>query len=153
MTNEHPHDLSKVLHDLVDRDFLESDGTGRGKYYFLPGCHPVAEDALSGGSAEPAVEAELSDKLSDKTGELSNRDELEAIAEPVSSTQRSSREHVKTAIIELCSVAELSATQLSGLLNRKEATVRQYIEELCKTGALLSKYPLKTHPRQKYKAS
>ncbi len=27
MTNDHPHDLSKILHELVEQDFLESGGT------------------------------------------------------------------------------------------------------------------------------
>ena len=47
MTNEHPHDLSKTLHELVDKAMLESDGAGRGTYYFLPRCHPVDDGALS----------------------------------------------------------------------------------------------------------
>lgn len=150
MTTDHPHDFSKVLHELVEQEFLESYGTGRGKYYFLPGCHPVADEVLPGSSI---VENELSDKLSDKGAEPADRATLEAIAEPVSSTQRSSREHVKAAIIELCSVAELSASQLSGFLNRKEPTVRQYVEELCRDELLRAKHKFKTHPGQKYRAS
>ena len=77
MTNEHPHDLSKVLHELVEQDFLESDGTGRGKYYFLPGCHPVSGVGLTDGAEILAVGGGLYGKLSDK-------EVLEAIAEPVS---------------------------------------------------------------------
>ena len=103
---------------------------------------------------EGGVSAGLTgDKLSDKSGELSDRELLQAIAEPVSSTQRTSREHVKAAIIELCCVAELSAQEIAGLLSRKEQTVRQYIEELCRDGELNAKFPLKTHPKQKYRAS
>ena len=117
----------------------------------------MSDVAVSGGpeslTAEKELSGKLSDKLSIKDVELSNREELKAIAEPVSSTQRSSNEQVKTAIIELCSVAELSASQLSGLLNRKEQTVRQYIEKLRKDNLLQAKYSLKTHPRQKYRAS
>ncbi len=108
-------------------------------------------DELSG-----KLSNKLSDKggeLSDKGGELSDKERLQEIASPVSSTQRSSKEAVRFAIIELCSEAELSATEIAGLLSRKEQTVRQYIEELSKDRCLVPKYPLKTHPKQKYRAS
>lgn len=162
MTQEHPHDLSKTLHDLVEQHFLESDGTGRGTYYFLPGCHPVAKDAFSSENGGSSIEnelshrdPELSHKLSHKDSELSHKrsdnDDLKEIAAPVSSSERSSRETVRLAIVALCRKEELSVQEIAELLNRKEQTVRKYIEQLCDEGLLKPKFPLKTHPKQRYR--
>lgn len=89
------------------------------------GARPVFDKALSGRSKVPVVEGELSGKLSDKDAELYDKGELEAIAESVSSTQRSSREHVKAAIIELCSVAELSGSRKEVQLPKDADPLRQ----------------------------
>ena len=79
-------------------------------------------------------------------GELSDKAGLREIALSVSTTQRSSKETVRSAIIALCQKNELSALEMANLLNRREQTVRQYIEELCREGSLTPKYKLKTHP-------
>jgi len=41
LTQEHPRDLSQLLHGLVDKELLESDGKGKATFYFLPGEHPI----------------------------------------------------------------------------------------------------------------
>lgn len=145
LPNDHPHDLSKTLHELVEKKFLDSDGTGRGTYYFLPGCHPVSDDLLS------EVE-KLSDKGSELSHKLSDNEDLKQIAELVSSSERSSREDVKRVIVSLCGKAELSVQEMSEFLKRQEQTVRKYIDDLCQEGRLAPKFPVKTHPKQRYRS-
>ena len=164
-------EVMRVCEELVENKFLDSDGTGRGTYYFLPGCHPVSGDSLSPEEGEPSEistgnklsdkpselshkDGELSHKLSHKDGELSHKlsdhEDLKQIAELVSSSERSSREEVKRVIVCLCGKGELSVQEISELLKRKEQTVRKYIDDLCQEGHLVPKFPVKTHPKQRY---
>lgn len=48
LSTEHPSDLSRVLHNLVQHGFLQATGSGRGVVYFLPGQNmPSPEDIFS----------------------------------------------------------------------------------------------------------
>jgi len=161
MTKEHPHDLSKTLHDLISRNLLESDGAGRGTYYFLPGCHPVQDEPLSVGNEGDNASSihkreELAHKppeVAHKPPEVAHKEKLEQIASVVASTQRASKEAVKKTIISLCVQQELSSQELAKLLDRGEQTLRtHYLNPLCEEGLLRRKYPVKNHPKQKYSA-
>jgi len=156
MTNEHPSDLSKVLHDLVGQNLLESDGTGRGTYYFLPGCHPVESDSLPIENEEDNTNSKVAHKdaeVAHKDAEVAHKEELLAIAMAVSSTKRASKKLVRNSIIKLCRKGELSSQDLAVLLGRTEQSLRtHYINPLCEEGVLQRKYPIKNHPKQKYTA-
>lgn len=41
LTKEHPRELSQILHNLVEKRFLDNDGKGKATFYFLPGEHPI----------------------------------------------------------------------------------------------------------------
>ena len=47
ISDSHPHDLSRDLHDLVEDGMLESAGIGRGTVYYLPGSGPAAMDEFA----------------------------------------------------------------------------------------------------------
>jgi ATP-dependent DNA helicase RecG len=156
MSNEHPHDISKILHELASSDLLDSDGSGRGMYYFLPGCHPV-EDSLSQFNSklqnhQGATQVAHKDaEVAHKDAEVAHRDKLERIAEQVASRKRADKTDVTATIIELCQVCELSSQELAHLLNRSEVSLRtHYLNSLCEKGLLYRKYPVKNHPKQKY---
>lgn len=54
---EHTHDISRALAILTEKGWLESDGVGRGTFYFLPGEHPLQKDGIF---AEPLPNVEKS---------------------------------------------------------------------------------------------
>jgi len=153
MTNEHPHDLSKALHELVEQKMLESDGTGRGTYYFLPGCHPVDGGALSlENESDNTSSTHKSSEVAHKEIEVAHRVLLD-IAAAVASARRSPKKMVEKTIVSLCERQELSSRELASLLKRGEQSLRtHYLNPLCENGRLHRKYPIKTHPRQKYSA-
>lgn len=49
VTKEHPHDITLSLHDMVEKGFLLSEGTGRGTFYYLPGRHPMKDEMFGAG--------------------------------------------------------------------------------------------------------
>jgi len=177
MSNKHPHDLSRVLHELIDVGLLESDGVGRGMYYFLPGHHPVPEEALALAMQDDSAlsrnnehvkvahkdgevahkDGEVAHKdgeVAHKDGEVAYSDKMKVIACEVAATKRASKDMVRKTIIQLCNENELSSQELARLLNRGEQSLRtQYLNALCQEGLLHRKFPVKNHPKQKYYAN
>lgn len=64
LTNEHPKDLTDILHGLVQKGRLESTGRGRGTVYYLPGERP-SMDALT-----PDVSLENPGQSTKTTGQV-----------------------------------------------------------------------------------
>lgn len=156
MTQEHPHDLSAVLHDLIEKNMLESDGAGRGTYYFLPGKHPVAGASLSLDEQEDNTSAEVQHngtEVQHNGTEVQHRRNLEEIASPIATAKRAKPEIVQLVIIELCKIQEMSCKEIASLLNRSEGTIQNhYLDQMCESGKLVPKYPIKHHPKQRYTA-
>jgi len=156
MTNEHPHDLSGVLHDLIERGMLESDGTGRGTYYFLPGRHPVGGVALSLDEQRDNIIPEVQrngTEVQHSGAEVQHKAALEEIAAPVAGSKRGNRNEVEAAIVELCRIKEMSCQEIATLLCRTEQTIQNhYLNRMCEAGLLTPKFPIKHHPKQRYRA-
>ena len=58
LSTEHPNDLSRLLHKLVQDEFLQTAGAGRGVVYFLPGQNmPTPEDIFALPSSSNVLEA------------------------------------------------------------------------------------------------
>lgn len=156
MTNEHPHDLSGILHDLIARKMLESDGTGRGTYYFLPGRHPVGGAALSLEEQEDNTISEVQhkgDEVQHSEAEVQHKQRMEEIVAPLGGGKRAKRETVEAVIVKLCAIKEMSCQEIADLLNRSEQTIQNhYLNKMCDTGLLETKFPIKHHPKQRYRA-
>jgi ATP-dependent DNA helicase RecG len=119
---------------------LESDGVGRGTYYFLPGHLPS--------TTFESLDLELAHKES----ELAHKEKLTQIAEQVAMQKRADPKEVRDIIVTLCTMCELSNQELAHLLNRNEKSLRtHYLNPLCEEGLLCRKYSAKNHPRQKYR--
>lgn len=156
MTNEHPHDLSGILHDLIGRGMLESDGTGRGTYYFLPGRHPVGGATLSLDEQEdntiPLVQHKGAE-VQHNGVDVQHKQDLEEIAAAISGSKRGNRKEVQDVIAKLCRVKEMSCQEIAALLCRTEQTIQNhYLNRMCDEGLLIPKYPIKHHPKQRYSA-
>ena len=160
LTPEHPSDLTRALHELVERGLLERDGTGKGTFYFLPGEHPM-QDELFGAPVEQAPSSEYlpenSEHLPASSEHLQENSEhwrnLLIIAQPIRTTKKASKDQVEAMLLQLCQDQYLTLEQLARLLNRKRDSLRNnYINPMVDRGLLTPQYPnIRNHPKQKYK--
>ncbi len=165
LSKEHPSELTRVLHGLVDKQILKSEGAGKGTFYYLAGEHPIKGDIVRGSdptrrsaaldNSEHSVQN--SEHLDSKNSEHSvqnseHLEELEQIAKRVTETKKSPKSLVSQTIIDLCQITPLSISEMAYLLNRKEDSLRNhYINHLCDQGVLKRQYPnILNHPKQKY---
>ena len=44
LSKEHPIQITRILHGLVDEGILKSEGAGKGTFYYLDGEHPIKGD-------------------------------------------------------------------------------------------------------------
>ena len=145
LTKDHPADLTKILHGLVQKSLLLSEGAGQSTFYYLPGEYPIKTELGMKNSANG---------VSSGANGVGYSVELMHIAKVVAKTQRALKNIVENTIYELCGKQELSAVEIAELLGRKEKNIRgNYLNNMCQEGRLVRKYPnILTHPNQKYKA-
>lgn len=152
MLARHRVDITRLLRDLVERGFLQSDGVGRGTRYFLPpdGLTPPVSDGT------PPV-SPLTPPLSVLAPSVKGEDPaLLQIAEPVRNRQRAAPELTRQVILQLCSTDFLSSQDLGALLNRKNIKRLQsdFLTPLVRSGQLRLRYPDKlNHPDQAYRTT
>jgi len=166
LTKDHPADLTKILHGLVQKSLLLSEGAGQSTFYYLPGEYPIKTElgmknsANGVSSGANGVSSGANGVSSGANGVSSGANgvgysvELMHIAKVVAKTQRALKNIVENTIYELCGKQELSAVEIAELLGRKEKNIRgNYLNNMCQEGRLVRKYPnILTHPNQKYKA-
>lgn len=149
----HPRDLTKIFSGLVDSNLLESDGSGRGKVYFLPQAR--AKDILAENDNRDSTsphDPDLRSGPSDvRSGPLRI---LEEIAQPVAQRRKAPKSEVEAAIKALCEVQPLRLDELETLLGRSAEFLRKrYLQPMVKARQLGLKYPTKpNHPQQAYQS-
>lgn len=162
---EHPRDIGECLKHLVNKNWLESSGKGRGTYYSLFKQEKTG-DLLSILSSskynEPNSEHneissehnELNSEHNEPSSEHNKSLLLSEIAAPVRSKKRVSPELMRNTIIKLCSDEYLLLKSLSELLLRSPDTIRtHYVNPMLDEGLLKLRYPEQPkHPQQAYKA-
>jgi len=161
LSKEHPSELTRILHGLVDRKVLMSEGAGKGTFYYLMGEHPIKDDTirdsvsvekdfgyLDGKNSEQSIVS--SEHLDDKN--FKYFDQLQQIGQKIKDSKKSSKNLVMQIIIDLCQVKALSLSEIGLLLNRKEDSLRNhYINPMCEQDFLRRQYPnILNHPKQKY---
>ena len=154
VSKEHPHDITRSLHSLVERELLWTEGSGRGMFYYLPGRHPMEDEMFGGKACSRSNFEHLTESSEHLTESSEHLEELFVIAEPVRTARRTPRERVISTILELCDGQYLTLEELSFLLNRNKDTLRtHYINPMLQNGQLEQKYKnITTHPNQKYRA-
>lgn len=147
----HPRDLTQLLSGLVDKGLLGSDGSGRGKVYFLPGARVVdlvteSLDAESQAAKGPDLS---SGPLAESSGPW---EALKAIAEPIAKRGKAPKEEVEAVILALCAETPLRLEQLEALLDRSAEFLRKrYLLPLVRAKKLRLQYPTTpNHPKQAY---
>jgi ATP-dependent DNA helicase RecG len=161
-------ELTRILHGLVDRKILKSEGAGKGTFYYLMGEHPIKGDIVRGSDpAEKSFERldgrnseQLivnSEQLTMNSEHLDNKssehlEQLQQIAQRIKDSKKSPKNLVRQIILDLCQIKALSLSEMAQLLNRKEDSLRNhYINPMCDRGILKRQYPnILNHPKQKY---
>jgi hypothetical protein len=173
LTGDHPRDITHLLGELVEDDFLESRGAGKGTYYVLPGQEEPGEGEFplfetwsptDSSRSDQSIQTEGvqgSEESNQRSEEVSSKEKHQAdtwerlrnIAEAVREAGKTPRDQVKSTILELCQDRYLKIDQLVDLLGRSKDTLRNhYLNKLVKDGKLKLRYPDKlTHKDQAYK--
>ncbi|MDZ7818753.1 MAG: putative DNA binding domain-containing protein [Aliarcobacter sp.] len=162
--DEHAHDISNILKQLVEDKFLNSDGIGRGKVYFLPTRNfNIPNDFTFEGSDISTQAPDISTQAPDISPDIVSNLEmlkfdekkmLEEISYEISVTPRiKDKGELQRVILEICSNKYISLTILSQLLNRSSDSLRKhYLNPMVKNGILVRAYETKpNHPNQAYK--
>jgi len=164
--NKHPHDVSLLLKQLQDDGFLDSNGSGRGKVYYLPNTHFDNPDEFSPQTPDisegtPDISGRTPD-ISEETPDIINKieqlpekvlEKLREIAKPVSEHERVDTVITKQTLLLLCKEYSLSLPVLAMLLNRSEDSLRKnFLNQMVGDNSLDRAYPqTPNHPKQAYK--
>ena len=160
--DEHSHDISNILKQLVEDKFLNSDGIGRGKVYFLPTRSFNTPNDFTFESSDISNQGpDISNQGPDIISNLKMLDSdeikiLENISYEISVTSRiQDQNKLEKVILEICSKKYISLTVLSQLLNRSSDSLRKhYLNPMVKNRDLIRAYETKpNHPNQAYKIS
>ena len=157
---EHPREIGVRLKQFVEAGWLEKEGHGRGTRYRWPKQRAgdlFDQPAETGSSSQhKAPSSQHNDESSQhKPGEPQHKQTLQALAEPVRTSQRMKPQAVRQAILDLCKVQPLSLAELAGLLGRAPASLQNhYLTPMLKEGMLQLMFPHHpNHPQQRYRAA
>ena len=179
---DHPADLSKLLANLVHKDFLASNGNGRGMVYFLP-WKKQHEDALFDirtgaplGEKSKDIPLELSSipqeltTISPELGTIppelppqyldwndlpdSLQSELTNLASMVSTKPRVPPEQLQQTILSLCKGRFLGRRVLARLLDRNaDDLLKRTLNPMVAARILATAFASTSDPRQAYIAT
>jgi len=157
ITNAHPRDLTAALHELVRQGYIESDGQGRGTFYFFPGHHPIPGGDVFEvvASRTPSISSEHKAESSEhKAGNSEHIEAMRGRFETFRASKRAKPEVVQEAVLTICAGHWVSTAQLANILGRSELTIRtHYVNRLLdkEDGLEMQFANLRNHPRQKYR--
>ncbi len=182
VTGQHPVDVTKVLSSLRARGFLVMNGGGRRARYQLGPMaetnvavqkpidslpNPKTGASTIVGQA-PDVSQSPNEGKSRSKGKASSSEDSAVRSEGIDgdiwtelmAISQSAREKSRIApslrddiIVRLCTRADLSLPELSRLMSRSEAYMREALRSLIAAGRLAFLYPNQpNHPQQKYVA-
>jgi ATP-dependent DNA helicase RecG len=151
ITKDHPADISKALSYLTREEFLNTDGSGRGMCYFLPGSEYEKLQINSSGIPESSIGLSSS-SLGLKASSLGlDQKELE-IAKPAKIYKKLGSTKMEDIIFGLCDLRPQTIRKLAFLLDRSPEFLRaSSIKSLIKQDKILLLYPNRlNHPNQAY---
>jgi len=146
VSDEHPADLSKLLHHLVARGFLHQDGQKRWASYHLPrneqkntwSIHSPEDSSHKRDSSHNDAE-DSSHKLEELRPEELAR--LKALVAPALGA-RLRPEETRRIVLELCDCRYLTASDFGKLLNRSSNNLRsRFLSPMVDEGLLERKFP------------
>ncbi len=166
ITRTQSRDLTVMFRKLVDGDFLEPEGIGRGTCYYLSGSPTSSNDVIEDGPTEatlsfeqmPNIVTDASVHLDPTSvhmvGASEHLETPEAIAKHVRDAGKVAQTVMITAILRLCRDEFMTLKKMAQLLGRSPETLRvHYLNKLVRGGELELKHPHQTsHPSQAYRA-
>lgn len=167
VTGRHLMDVSRVLGGLRDRGLLRMIGAKRGARYELDETGESARSAFNPSESEIGNTEDYRESTGDSLPSSADSDaptiedsrqrmrrELLHLAEPIATSGRLDAGQRDDIIVSMCGLQPLSMAELSELLNREPAYVRQVLRNLVATGKLRHEYPDRPqHPSQRYLAT
>jgi ATP-dependent DNA helicase RecG len=158
VSDEHPADLTKLLHQLVARGFLLQDGQKRWASYRLIGASERATTGLSPTPVDSSHKTDSSHKgvedLSHKLEDLSPKalTQLKVLAAPAYHRDRLPPQETRKIILQLCEGRYFTASDLAQLMNRNPNSLRnRFLTPMVDEGLLDRKYPAEPNrPDQAY---
>lgn len=156
--DEHPADLTKLLHNLVARGYLHQDGQKRWASYRLVGGSERAATGLSPTPGDSSHKADSSHKgvvdLSHKIEDLPPKvlTQLKVIAAPAQQSTRLPPEETRRIILQLCEGRYFTVSDLAELMNRNPNSLRnRFLTPMVDEGLFDRKYPTEPNrPDQAY---
>lgn len=161
--SDHSADITKALTNLVRGGFLDSDGSGRGTVYFLPGTGlPRLGEVFAEGVSSTGASSQDSGGSEDSSGGLPTRSGglLEVLQARLLDCfpdgkvpGKVQREHMRQVVLTLCAGHYVPLKVLAQALGRSEDVLRKdHLNPLVSERVLERQYPTQpNHPGQAYK--
>lgn len=173
-SNDHTADITRMLQELVAKDFLIKDGYGRWASYRLAERLSGSGHSVEGTPDTTAVDAghkgasssQIGPNSSHKAGDSSHNggdsaliDEfppaLLAITERARTTSRLTPEEMTEVLLEVCTERDLTLDEIGRLLQRNARGIRnRFLSPLVQSGRMKLRFPLEpNHPKQAYRTN
>lgn len=161
--SDHAADITKALINLVRGGMLESDGSGRGTVYFMPGsAFPKPGEAFA--EVQPVLASEGSGGPESSSGGLVGRSGglLEELHRRLKSyfpdgniPGKLPRDQMRDIVLKLCEGHHVPLKVLAQALDRSEDVLRKdYLNKLVSERLLERQYPTQpNHPGQAYRTA
>jgi len=147
----HPHDLTVLFADLVEKGLIHQEGSGRGTIYFFPETRR-ADTLLNSMLSEPHDSVGSGVSLGGSEVSLGGLDDLVLIAKSIASKKKAPKEDMEAMLIKLCAIRPLRLDELEEIVNRSgEFLSKAYLRPLVKAKRLCLLFPTTpNHPKQAY---
>lgn len=173
-SSDHTTDITRMLQDLVSKEFLVKDGYGRWASYRLAervagaGVNAQGTPDLAAGDSE-RKEASSPRKIGNSSHNAGNSshnegDSLQSdqfdpallvIAEQARAKDRLTPESMQEVLTALCAVRELSLDEIGRLLQRNARGIRnRHLRPMVQSGRMQLRFPDEpNHPKQAYRTN
>ena len=154
-SSDHTTDITKMLQDLVSKEFLVKKGNGRWASYRL-----AERVAKSGGNSAGTTDTTMGDPShsaedsSHNAGNSSQSNQFDLalliIAEQARAKSRLTPESMREVLTALCAVSELSLEEIGRMLHRNARGIRnRYLRPMVQSGRMQLRFPDEpNHPKQ-----
>ena len=166
-SSDHTTDITKMLQDIVSKEFLVKKGYGRWASYRL-----AERVAKSGGNSEGTPDTTMGDPShsaedsshnaedsSHNAGNSSQSNQFDLalliIAEQARAKSRLTPESMRKVLTALCAVSELSLEEIGRMLHRNARGIRnRYLRPMVQSGRMQLRFPDEpNHPKQAYRTN
>lgn len=151
MLEIHPHDLTVLFANLVEKGLILQEGNGRGTIYFFPETRmadTILDSILTESHGSEGSEVSLGGSEVSSGG----LDDLILIAQSIASKKKVPKKDMEAMLIKLCAIRPIRLEELEKIVNRSgEFLSKDYLRPLIKAKRLCLLFPTTpNHPKQAY---